>query len=314
MASSAEDSPAWTYRGWAHSESSHRGELVEVEIPWLKGSELSNGAVEIRTDGFEKPRLDVTANPSERRTELNSKKDSVQASMIDAFVLANKAREYFSQQMGFEELAKEHQLYINVIRKGDEADSCSAESGDSEISFSAENKKCWSTVEPKAFFHEYTHYVDRLQGGESDNDLSEGLADMVAVFYTGSSRIEVLPLKSAKKSIYRDCSNSIKFNYKKINSPDPDIYYRQGQAWCGFAWDAREALIKKYGEKAGQKMAEDLFLSPLRYDVKTIPEAIERVFYQQTPDGFFSHGGDFDILKSAAEKHGFKVGETAENI
>jgi hypothetical protein len=50
-----------------------------------------------------------------------------------------------------------------------------------------------------------------------------------------------------------------------------------------------------------------LFFSPLRAGKKSILEAVEHVFFTHTPDGVYEHGEDFSLLKTAAERHGFKV-------
>jgi hypothetical protein len=302
--------------GWVYPGLSNQGTMELVRIASAKDGRLANDSADVRMEGFEEARVESQWDESGHRVILNPNKDSYQASILAVYQLATQAKIYFSQHLGFEEVAKTKPLFIEVTKKFDRSvgvDGCGAEASYGEITFTGENKKCLSMVEPKSLFHEYTHQVDLWLGGESDNDLAEGLADMAAVFITQSPEITVLPLKSAKK-VVRSCKNSIKYSYRQKNSPEADVYYRQGQAWCGFAWDAREELIKKYGESEGVKKAEDLFFSPLRYDSKTIPDAVERVFYQHSPDGIFSHGHDFKILKSAAQKHGFKVGESAESI
>lgn len=307
----AQVAQAWVYPGLGN-----QGELVLIDVPQWKGESLSGESFDLRVEGFEKASVEFKIDPSSGRIQVNPKKDPAQASIVGAFILANQANVYFTQRLGFGEIAHARAVTISVNQKlesGADIEECSPEANYGEMNFPGESKKCRNAIEPKAFFHEYTHQVDSLIGGESDNDLAEGLADMAAVYFTQSPAIEVLPLKGAHK-FKRSCDNSIKFNYKQKTSPDPKVYYRQGLAWCGFAWDARQALIKKYGEQQGLLIAEELFFSPLKYNAKTIPDAVERVFYQHTPDGVFSHGKDFQLLKAAAQKHGFQVGETAENI
>ena len=122
------------------------------------------------------------------------------------------------------------------------------------------------------------------------------------------SRSPIIPAHEKNhKGPLRTADNKIRYNSRQRNSAEGAIYYRQAQAWSGFAWHAREALIAKYGSDQGQTKAEELFFAPLRGGTKSMQDAVDLVFYHHSPDGISSHGEDFQLLKASALRHGLKV-------
>lgn len=287
--------------GWSHGDFSKPNELTPVEISDFHRGHLGNTVAIVKTANLDDATLDFRKNSQTGAVEANFNKKPEQAAMIDAFQLTNKAHEYFSKHLGIETLNQPIPLNLVVNSKKVK---CTAQYEEGHIYFSAQDKTCNNAVDPSTVFHEYTHYVDSLIEGMSEPDLAEGLADMTAAFMTGKP--ELTEVRNHQIKIIRTAANTIKYDYKKINTTDVKTQYRQSQAWSGFAWDARKALIEKYGPEKGQLMAEDLFFAPLTSNVKTIPAAVDTVFTQLNPGGS-SKSTDYELIKASAERHGFRV-------
>lgn len=298
----AKSGPAKSVFGWAHKDYGNIGELIPVELEDFKQGTLANSAAIIETNGNQVAKLDFRKNPANGQIEVNYNKKPEQASMIDAFELVKKAHGYFANKIGIGKLLEPETPPLNLVINSKKL-KCSAQYREGHLYFSPPDKTCGNAVDPATVFHEYTHYVDSLVDGISDNDLAEGLADMTAAFMTKNPALT--ETKKGKVTVLRTADNDVKFDYKKANSSDQKTFYKQGQAWSGFAWHAREALIKKYGETKGQERAEDLFFAPLAQNKKSIVEAVDLVFAQVSGAG--GSNDDFQLLKAAAERHGFKV-------
>lgn len=288
-------------KGWAHTDFSKRDSLAPLDIIGFSRGHLSNHVAVVKTGDNNEANLDYRRDSQSGGIEVNYNKKPEQAAMIDAFQLTNKIHNYFADHLGIDALKQTLPITLVVNSKKIK---CNAQFEEGHIYFSAQDKTCGNAVDPSTVFHEYTHYVDSIIGGMSEPDLAEGLADMTAAFITGNPTLT--EVRNNKVVVVRSVENEIKFDYKKANSGDAKTQYRQSQAWSGFAWHSRLALIEKYGPTKGQQMAEDLFFSPLSLNIKTIPEAVENIFSQLNPNGS-SKTVDYDLIKSAAQRHGFRV-------
>lgn len=300
----SKEQPHWAVWGWAHKDLGGRGELVPVEMIGFSDGFFRNEVAIVRGPKGEPAKIAFRKDLATGQIEVNPERDQKLARLIDAFLLVNQAYTYFKKELAFEIPTDKLPIAIEV----DSSEiGCGAEaSADGRnISFGSAHAQCYSGVEPTAVFHEFAHLVGNWIGWGSDNELSEGLADMTANFIRGKP--EIVNFFKNQKALLRTADNEVKYNAKKANSPESIIYYKQAQAWSGFAWHAREALIAKYGTELGARKAEELFFAPLRNGERTMQGAVEYVFYNHSPDGISAHGEEFQILKEAAERHGFKV-------
>ena len=79
----------------------------------------------------------------------------------------------------------------------------------------------------------------------------------------------------------------------------------QGQAWGGFAWKLRKALIAKLGDAEGAAMAESLVMPTMFAKASRIPDAMAQVLVNATGrDGTILHEAE---IRAAAKAHGIDL-------
>ena len=166
------------------------------------------------------------------------------------------------------------------------------------LNFFKSSARCINTAYDTVVYHEYGHFVDDMIGGIVNGGLSEGWGDIFALYITGQPVLGEGFLKNRTPNYIRHGEN--KYQYK-----ERDEVHAQGQAWGGFAWKLRKALIAKLGEKQGAALAEALVVPILFANVRNVPAAIEAVLMRAVgEDGKVEH---FEEIRAAAAAHGISV-------
>lgn len=176
-------------------------------------------------------------------------------------------------------------------------DTCNAFYFDGAIHFFQAGNNCSNSAFDTVIYHEYGHLIDDAIGGIEDGGLSEGWGDLLAVLVTNQPLIgEHFELTG--DAMLRTADN----NY--IYDPADEIH-DQGQAWAGFGWHLREALIADLGEGAGTALAEDLLLPVFWAMPANIPDAVRAVRTADDDNGNLDDGTPHGpAIQAAAARHG----------
>ncbi|HTM22380.1 MAG TPA: lamin tail domain-containing protein, partial [Kofleriaceae bacterium] len=163
---------------------------------------------------------------------------------------------------------------------------------------------CRNSAEASIIAHEYGHMVDDAFGGITEDGLSEGWGDLISCMVRGRPEIGAdLFVDGAMRS----CDNH--YHYPRGGQ---DEVHELGQAWAGFGWHLRAALIDRLGTEAGDARARALLLPVLTGNAGDIPAAVRQVFLLDDDDGNLGNGTpDWKLLMDAAARHDltFVIGE-----
>jgi hypothetical protein len=182
------------------------------------------------------------------------------------------------------------QVYVN------ENDICNSYYILHSIHFFKSGGGCLNSAYDTFIYHEYGHFIDDLIGGITDQALSEGWGDIMAMFVSGQSRMGE-GFFGTPASEVRDGVNS--YIYHAGDEP-----HMEGQAWMGFAWDLRTSLIETFGQTQGIALAESLILPVFWANSADIPGAVREVALRDSPDGDPTHAVHFALIAATAANHG----------
>ncbi|HVV85584.1 MAG TPA: lamin tail domain-containing protein [Kofleriaceae bacterium] len=158
---------------------------------------------------------------------------------------------------------------------------------------------CRNSAETTIATHEYGHVVDDTFGGITNGGLSEGWGDLLACLVTKQPVIG--PDLFDEGGIIRTCDN----DYIFPPSGRADDVHDLGQAWSGFGWHLRAALIDELGPAAGDELARELLLPSFVTNAPDIPTAVREAFLRDDDDGDLrNHTPHWDALIAAARRHG----------
>ncbi|NNN06736.1 MAG: hypothetical protein HKL90_12615 [Elusimicrobia bacterium] len=145
--------------------------------------------------------------------------------------------------------------------------------GSPSLSFFRSSANCVNSAYDTVADHEYGHYWDDMTGGITNDGLSEGWGDTVSMYLLNNPVIGEHFMKHPGpdgKDYIRDGRNTYKYN-------EYDEAHDQGQAWGGFTWKLRAAMMQKLGDAAGAALAEALVLPTMFSKSANIPDAMAQV-------------------------------------
>ncbi|MBI3565499.1 MAG: hypothetical protein HY079_09920, partial [Elusimicrobia bacterium] len=172
--------------------------------------------------------------------------------------------------------------------------------GSPSLNFFRSSANCVNSAYDTVADHEYGHYWDDMTGGIMNGGLSEGWGDIVSMYLLNNPIIGEHFLKQARGGVdyIRHGDNTYQYN-------EYDEVHDQGQAWQGFAWKLRKALMKELGDAEGAAVAEALVLPTMFAKAATIPDAMAQVLVNaMKKDGTI---GFEKIIRDTAKIHGITL-------
>ncbi len=169
--------------------------------------------------------------------------------------------------------------------------------GSPSLNFFRSSANCVNSAYDTVADHEYGHYWDDMTGGIMNGGLSEGWGDILSMFLLNNPVIGEHFLKVARGGVdyIRHGENTYQYN-------EYDEVHDQGQAWQGFGWKLRKALMKQLGDAEGAAVAEALVLPTMFAKAATIPDAMAQVLVNaMKKDGTIQYE---DLIRATAKIHG----------
>ncbi|MDP3542743.1 MAG: hypothetical protein Q8T11_09795 [Elusimicrobiota bacterium] len=168
------------------------------------------------------------------------------------------------------------------------------------LNFFRSSKNCVNSAYDTVAEHENGHYWDDFIGGIVNGGMSEGWGDILSMFRLNNPIIGEGFLKQARGGV-----DYIRHGENKYQYNEYDAVHDQGQAWGGFAWKLRTALMAKLGDVEGAALAESLVLPTMFAKTSRIPDAMAQVLVNATAkDGTILHEAE---IRAAAKAHGVNL-------
>ncbi|PCI38991.1 MAG: hypothetical protein COB53_03910 [Elusimicrobia bacterium] len=220
--------------------------------------------------------------------------DENTVAQVNAYRHANVVHDWLARNQIEDEIKRSIPIKTNINRD------CNAfyTPWSPSLNFFKSSGRCINTAFDTVVYHEYGHFVDDMIGGIANSALSEGWGDIIGMYITGQPVLGEGFLKDRTPNYIRHGENKYQFQSR-------DEVHKQGQAWMGFGWKLRKALIAKLGDVEGTAVAEALVVPVLFANVRSIPAAIEAVVMRAIGDnGQIEH---FEEIRAAAAAHGIVV-------
>ncbi len=249
--------------------------------------------------------INVTIKPGDNQIVFNpdaniSNENAL--AQVNAFRTVNRALNYLRERKLTTAKMDSTQMPIRTNINQD----CNAyyTPGSPSENFFRSSSRCWNTAYDSVSQHETGHYWDDFTpGGIVNGGLSEGWGDILSMFDLNNPIIGEHFMKVPRGGVDYIRHGENKYQYNEF-----DEVHAQGQAWGGFAWKLRKALIEKLGEKEGSAVVESLVLPTMFAKATTIPDAIKQVLVNATDrDGNILHE---DEIRAAAKAHGINLPQT----
>ncbi|HXT00424.1 MAG TPA: hypothetical protein VN915_07095 [Elusimicrobiota bacterium] len=172
--------------------------------------------------------------------------------------------------------------------------------GSPSLNFFKSSANCVNSAYDTVADHEYGHYWDDMTGGIMNGGLSEGWGDILSMYLLNNPVIGEHFLKVARdgKDYIRHGENTYQYN-------EYDEVHDQGQAWQGFGWKLRKALMKELGDAEGAALAEAMVLPTMFAKAATIPAAMAQVLVNaMKKDGTIQYES---LIRATAKIHGIDL-------
>jgi hypothetical protein len=218
---------------------------------------------------------------------------------VSAFHKVNLAYNFLRER----KLTTERMDKEAIVVRTNVDDECNAyyTPGTPSLNFFKQSANCVNSAYDTVADHEYGHYWDDMTGGIMNGGLSEGWGDTVSMYLLNNPVIGEHFLKHPGpdgKDYIRHGENTYQYN-------EFDEVHDQGQAWQGFTWKLRKALMKELGDAAGAAMAEALVLPTMFAKAATIPDAMAQVLVNaMKTDGTIMYEA---LIRATAKLHGITL-------
>lgn len=277
-------------------ETDENGQIdVQIDKPTEATASLANKWVKVNDRANRPVQIKVTLQPGQKATVLINEQDNdeVARSQANVYVAVTHVN-IWVRKRGIDDKRIDGQIPANVNIN----DECNAFFDYKSINFFKSSKNCSDTAKPGVVMHEWGHYLDHQIGGIVNGGLSEGWGDILSMYILNSPIIGEGFLKNRKPDYIRHGEND--YQYGKW-----DEVHDQGQAWMGFAWKLRKALMVSLGEAAGAAAAESIVLPTLYAKASDIPSAMAQVLLNaMDKSGKLQYETE---IRAAAKAHGIDL-------
>lgn len=249
--------------------------------------------------------IKVTVTPGENKVVFNPNKgieDENTLAQVNAFHKVNLSLNFLRERKLSNERIDKTQLPVRTNVN----DECNAyyTPGRPTLNFFRSSRNCVNSAYDTVAEHENGHFWDDFTGGIVNGGLSEGWGDMLSMFRLNNPIIGEHFLKQPRGGVdyIRHGENEYQYN-------EYDEVHDQGQAWGGFGWKLRKALIAKLGYDEGTAVADTLILPTMFAKASTIPDAMAQVLVNATTKtGTILHEAE---IRAAAKTHGVNLPQAA---
>ncbi len=252
--------------------------------------------------------IKVTVKPGENTIVFNPASgatDENTIAQVNAFKTVNRALNFLRER----KLTNEKMDKVQLPVRSNIDDECNAyyTPGRPSENFFRSSKNCVNSAYDSVSQHETGHFWDDFTGGIVNGGLSEGWGDILSMFDLNNPIIGEHFLKVPRGGV-----DYIRHGENKYQYNEYDEVHDQGQAWGGFAWKLRKALMATLGEAEGAAMAESLIMPTMFAKATTIPDAMAQVLVNATKkDGTILHEAE---IRAAAAAHGVKLPSSGTGV
>ena len=247
--------------------------------------------------------INVTVKPGDSAVSVLFNKDATlndenALAQVAAFQKVNLAYNFLKER----KLTTERMDKNPITVRTNVDDECNAyyTPGSPSLNFFKSSANCVNSAYDTVADHEYGHYWDDMTGGIMNGGLSEGWGDMVSMYLLNNPIIGEHFLKVARNGVdyIRNGNNTYQYN-------EYDEVHDQGQAWQGFGWKLRQALMKELGDAEGAAVAEALIFPTMFAKAATIPAAMAQVLVNaMKKDGTIQYE---QLIRDTAKIHGITL-------
>jgi hypothetical protein len=247
--------------------------------------------------------LKVVFNPDSKLSDEGS------LAQVSAFYNVNADYEFLRSRRLTTELMDRRALLVRTNLNAD----CNAfyMPGRPSLNFFKSSENCVNSSYATVSRHEYGHYWDDMTGGIVNGGLSEGWGDTLSMYSLNNPIIGEHFFKRPRPGpeggpgdYIRDGDNT--YQYAGEGGEAHDI----GQAWGGFNWKVRKALMAKLGAAAGAALAEALVLPTMFAKAANVPAAMAQVLLADMDShGRMPHQAE---IRAAAAAHGVRLPRSPE--
>lgn len=245
--------------------------------------------------------IKVTVTAGENKVVFNPNTglaDENTLAQVNAFHKVNLSLDFLRERG----LTNERMDKMQIPVRTNINDECNAyyTPGRPSLNFFRSSKNCVNSAYDTVAEHENGHYWDDFIGGIVNGGMSEGWGDILSMFRLNNPIIGEGFLKQARGGV-----DYIRHGENKYQYNEYDGVHDQGQAWGGFAWKLRKALMAKLGDVEGALTAESLILPTMFAKTSRIPDAMAQVLVNATAkDGTILHEAE---IRAAAKAHGINL-------
>jgi hypothetical protein len=282
------------------------------DAPVTITARLTGRFVNVKNDAGADLTVTATAKPGERLQILFNPEGAEEQAVAQVNAYHHVTRVHqFLKDRGF----AHDGLAAAITAKVNEDDECNAFYDYVMLNMFKSSPNCRNTAIDTVLIHEFGHHwhltatrkgvltaagffaralLDSQLRAMAAGGISEGWGDILAMFVTGQ------PITGEGFFADDRPNNWIREGNNKYQFRRGDEVHKEGQAWMGFAWKLRKALVAALGEAKGAAVAENLILPVVFTGVSDIPAAMRQVLLRD--DGTYR-----DKIIAAAKAHGIDL-------
>lgn len=267
--------------------------------PWarVEDDESNNLSIGVRLMPGQGGRIHVVFNPDSTLNDENS------LAQVNAFRSVNLVLHFLRSR----KLTNARMDKVQIPIRTNIGQDCNAfyTRGMPTENFFRSSARCPNTAFDSVAMHETGHFWHDFTVGIRSRGLSEGWGDILSMAMLNDPIIGRRFLKQPRPGPDGKPVDYIRSGESKYQYNEHDGHHAQGQAWGGFYWKLRQALIAKLGEEEAVELVNSLVLPVMFAGSSSIPEAMAQVLANAaTTDGRVLHEAE---IRAAARAHGIEL-------